>query len=246
MSGAVAASFSYEALDADLAAALRAEAEAIRRHVARGTEAMLATGRALLGVKSRLQHGTFVAWVQSELAMSARSAQTMMRSAEIAAENEKFSLLQPSVALKLAAPSVPPEVRSAFVERAAGGERVAVAAVDAELRRRRDERAEAERLAAEAALPKRTRAAREARKRKEEVERAAWEKKQAEEARQGEDGARELAAILHARLPASEWQRVKELLRCRHVHDYRYQSGVGEYLVVRAMTSLGAPTSVSA
>ncbi len=239
--GAVALAFSYDAIDADLAQSLREQAARIRQHTAHGTEVMLAIGRELLDAKARLHHGTFVAWVEAELGMSARSAQMTMRSAEIAAESENFSLLQPSVALKLAAPSVPAEVRNAFVERAVGGERVRVEAVSAELRRLRDDKKEAERVAAEAAVPKRTKAYREERQRKERAAAADREAQEAEIERKAAADVAELAAMLQARLTPVEWVRAREILSSREVYAYEYRNGVSEIRIVKTMRSLSGP-----
>lgn len=209
--GAEVTLFDYGALAAEVATELRGTAERVRARFKRATSDIIENGRDLLKVKDRLKHGEFTAWVESELGMSARNAQTMMRAAEVAAEeSENFSLLQPTVALKLAAPSVPAEVRTAFVERAVAGERIPVAAVDNEMRRIRDEREDAER---QAKLDARTPAAKAAERRRREKEAAdrlevtaRWEASE----RAQKDRAKEIALILRGRLTASEWSEIRD------------------------------------
>jgi len=204
--------FDYSAIPADVAEALRGQAERIRARIARSTADMLETGRDLLAAKAQVKHGEFTAWVETELGITVRSAQTMMRAAEIAAESENFSLLQPSVALTLAAPAVPAETRKAFTDRAAAGERIPVKAVKAELARLRDEREAAE---WQAKLDARSPQAKAAEKR-----RWAKEKEEGEQRRQAEQDERdrkrgvavEFATILRGRLSSDEWERAKSLL----------------------------------
>ncbi|GAB4073111.1 DUF3102 domain-containing protein [Ancylobacter sonchi] len=75
----VPAVFDYNTVPTDVAAALRGQAERIRLRIAQGTDDMLETGRDLLAAKASMKHGEFSRWVEAELGITVRSAQTMMR-----------------------------------------------------------------------------------------------------------------------------------------------------------------------
>ena len=71
--------FSYESLPVDQADPIRKASARIRKRITRQIDDIIKTGRDLCGVKERLDHGQFVAWLDAEFKMTARSAQRYMR-----------------------------------------------------------------------------------------------------------------------------------------------------------------------
>lgn len=85
-------------------------AERIRERIRRTTTDIIATGHDLLGVKSKLDHGAFHSWIETEFGINARTAQNYMRAATWAeGKSESVSHLPPSTVYLLAAPSTPEE-----------------------------------------------------------------------------------------------------------------------------------------
>ncbi|MCH9053459.1 MAG: hypothetical protein IIA72_20775 [Proteobacteria bacterium] len=85
-------------------------AERIRERIRRTTTDIIATGHDLLGVKSKLDHGAFHSWIETEFGINARTAQNYMRAATWAeGKSELVSHLPPSTVYLLAAPSTPEE-----------------------------------------------------------------------------------------------------------------------------------------
>ena len=88
----------------------------------------LENGRDLLEAKRILGHGKFEDWCKRELQYSTRTAQKLMRAAEVfepLIENEPNSDLPlPTAVYAVSAPSVPREIREAYAPRIVAGERV--------------------------------------------------------------------------------------------------------------------------
>ncbi len=61
---------------------LDAIAERVRQRIRRTTTDIIETGRDLLVVREKLEHGQFTDWLDTEFGMSDRSAQLYMRAAE--------------------------------------------------------------------------------------------------------------------------------------------------------------------
>jgi hypothetical protein len=102
----------YAGLPAETRDIVRSAAARIRERRQRQIEDIIAIGRDLLLVKERLGHGQFLAWLQVEVALSERSAQNHMRVAEeFEGKSATVADLPPTVVYKLAAKTVPPEVR---------------------------------------------------------------------------------------------------------------------------------------
>lgn len=114
--------FNYAALDPAIATPLRQQAERIRARLRKSTADIIETGRDLLAVKAKLDHGTFVAWVEKDLKLLARTAQLYMSAARLAAKNEIVSLFQPTTVYRLAAESMPDDIRAAILTRAEAGD----------------------------------------------------------------------------------------------------------------------------
>jgi hypothetical protein len=95
---------------------MRATAEGVR-HIERKCFAMaVAAGVKLQQVKEQLPHGTFLRWLAAEQ-INARSAQNYMNAARVygGGEYETVSNFPHRVLYRVAAPSVPPELRERLI-----------------------------------------------------------------------------------------------------------------------------------
>ena len=103
-----------------------ADAQAIvERFRTRSRALILDTGRELLAVKDRLDHGLFMKWVASELGINPRTAQNyMMAATAFGDKSEIVSHLPPTTIYALSAPTVPSSFREEVVGRLEAGERL--------------------------------------------------------------------------------------------------------------------------
>lgn len=132
-----ATGFDYEQLDD--AAANEAKA-VIERYRDRQKAYVIDTGRDLLAIKARLDHGLFLEWVQAEMGMTPRSAQRAMSAAEVLGDkSDTVSYLPPTVLYELSAPSTPEPVRAAVLRRIEAGETLPADKIMHEVREGRDE-----------------------------------------------------------------------------------------------------------
>lgn len=109
---------------------LRATADRIRDRMKRTVEDIIAIGQDLLAVKSKLPHGAFLPWIETEFGMSNQTASRFMSVATT--YHSKFpnlGNLSLSVIYELAAPSTPEPVRQVVEAKAEAGESVSVAEV---------------------------------------------------------------------------------------------------------------------
>ena len=113
-----AGEFDYDALDPELQEHTRAAAVRIRDRLKRN---LIETGRDLIGVKERLGHGLFGAWLKAEFNMSERSAERYMNAARLLAKSDIVSDLPPTVIHVLSAPSAPSHVVDELLEAAKAG-----------------------------------------------------------------------------------------------------------------------------
>lgn len=144
--------FDYASLPADMADALRKQAEGIRGKVHSSTAIVIDIGRDLMAVKQHLEHGQFCAWVEAECGFSMRSAQRYILVAEFASDkNDTVSLLPPAAAYRLAAKSAPPTIVTEVMSRLSAGKVVTAEQVAAAFTQARLEKRETERRAKEAA-----------------------------------------------------------------------------------------------
>jgi hypothetical protein len=103
-----------------LADELRSQAERIRRGLASHTAKIIEIGNELRHAKTRLPHGSFLAWAEHEIGISARAAQLYMRaSAWIMNRDERFSRLPISTIYLLAARTTPGHVADEFARQVA-------------------------------------------------------------------------------------------------------------------------------
>src|SRR3954468_22175338 len=86
--------FDYSTIPADVAKEARAVAARINERNRAAQAAILETGRDLLAIKERLEHGRFLAWIDAEFGMTPRTAQNYMQAAsEFGAKSEIISYL---------------------------------------------------------------------------------------------------------------------------------------------------------
>jgi len=116
----------------EAAAGVREHAVQIKVSERRASEAIIEAGQHLLAVKDVLSHGQWGDWLETEFAMSDRTARNMMAVAtKFIAKTETVSVLNPSVLYMLAGDSVPEEARNEVIQRAQGGEKVTKATAKA-------------------------------------------------------------------------------------------------------------------
>lgn len=87
-----------------------------------------------MAVRDTVNLKTFAAWVQAECGISVRAAQLYIRSADVFGDCEIISQIAPTTVMKLAAPSVPQEVRDDLVRRLEAGERIRTTDVEEVIR----------------------------------------------------------------------------------------------------------------
>ncbi len=110
--------FNYSDLSATEAAELEAVTARIKDRLTRQVSDIIETGRDLIEVKSKLQHGQFEAWLNLSFNMTMRTAQKYMRAAEwMADKSELGSYLTPTTVYMLSAKSTPEGVHEQVVER---------------------------------------------------------------------------------------------------------------------------------
>lgn len=111
--------FDYSQLPSDAADKARQVAAAINRSAANYVRVI---GLQLVEAKSILPHGAFMPWAETELGMSARTAQNYMAAARFLADKpEPVSYLPAKVIYALAAPTTPAAVVEQIVAEAQAG-----------------------------------------------------------------------------------------------------------------------------
>jgi hypothetical protein len=136
--GEILLRFDYGTFTAGAAEEMRAAAERIRQHLRRQCEDIIAAGRELLDVKARLRHGQFSPWLMTEFSWSERTAQNYINVAlAFGGKTENFSVLPTNALYRLAAPTVPVEVRETLLTRAEAGETITGALATESIRRAR-------------------------------------------------------------------------------------------------------------
>lgn len=130
------AAFDYAQMNA--AAASEAQA-AVARYRGRSRAYVMDTGRDLIAVKERLDHGLFLRWVEAEMGMTPRTAQNFMQAAsQLGHKSEIVSHLPPTILYKLSAPSTPPALREEIVGRLEAGEALKPEDILSEVREKRE------------------------------------------------------------------------------------------------------------
>ena len=142
-----AATFDYGRVSAEVGREMQAVASRVRERHQKQIAAIIETGRDLLSVKARLEHGQFVAWIEAEFDWDKRTAQRYMSAAETFGEkNDTVSLLPPSTIYALAAKTTPEPVREAVIKRAEAGEKIDTVQVRREIREAKETEREERRV----------------------------------------------------------------------------------------------------
>ncbi len=114
--------FNYSSLPAPVATEIEAATTRIKDRLTRQVKDIIETGHDLIEVKSKLEHGQFERWLDSEFGMAVRTAQRFMRASEWAQDkNDIVSHLTPTTVYMLSAKSTPEGVHQRVVERLEGG-----------------------------------------------------------------------------------------------------------------------------
>lgn len=124
--------FNYKELPADLAGKMKEAAADIRRYT---RDAFFEVGKKLLEIKDRLDHGQFVNWVETECALSIRTAQRAMQVAELKSVN--LTYLPARSLLLLAGRSTPSAIRDEIIQRIDAGDRPTATDIEREIQRAR-------------------------------------------------------------------------------------------------------------
>ncbi len=100
--------FTCSDLPAPVAADVEAATTRIKDRLIRQVTDIIETGRDLLEVKGKLEHGQFEPWLNTSFNMTTRTAQKYMRAAEwMAGKSELSSFLTPNTIYLLSAPTTP-------------------------------------------------------------------------------------------------------------------------------------------
>src|SRR3981081_1957699 len=73
-----ASPFDYSGISPALVPNLQAQAKLIKNMIAKTTESIIEVGRNLIAVKQQLDHGQFMDWVEIEVGIVKRTAQSYM------------------------------------------------------------------------------------------------------------------------------------------------------------------------
>jgi hypothetical protein len=130
--------FAYGELEPEVAQAVKAAADCIRRGGGSMAATIIEIGNALLKAKEQLGHGKFGAWLKAEFGWSERTAQRYMKAAEqFGGKPDIVSDLEPSAVYLLSANSTPPGVKDDVVRRLEEGSRLTTAEIKSVVRRAR-------------------------------------------------------------------------------------------------------------
>jgi Protein of unknown function (DUF3102) len=123
--------FNYASLDPDVAVDAR---EAAQRIQTRMRNNILETGRDLIAVKDRMEHGAFGAWVSAELNISMRTAERCMNGSRLLArKSDTVSHLPHSIIYALATPSAPVAVVDKIIDDVEAGVTITAAQIKTEV-----------------------------------------------------------------------------------------------------------------
>lgn len=118
--------FDYTQLDSETRIVVQQRTGEIKVLMRRTAQGIIEIGEKLIEVKSRLPHGAFGRWLESEFEWGTAQAARFMQVAERFGGGEIYQIdkFAPSALYLLAAPSTPDEVRAEAISRAEAGERI--------------------------------------------------------------------------------------------------------------------------
>jgi hypothetical protein len=124
--------FRYSSLDPSIARFLKGQVQRINQTRSRS---IINVGKDLLAAKHYLAHGAFVSWVEQEVGMPARTAQSYMQVAQwVSGKNAKVAHLPTSLLYILSAPSTPNSLILDILADVEAGKNVAVQSVREKLK----------------------------------------------------------------------------------------------------------------
>jgi hypothetical protein len=109
--------FDYETLSDEDSTFIRGQTGLIKSLVKRSAKDIIDIGTALIGVKHRLAHGQFTAWLSAEFDWSERTARKLMMVSE-RFKTADCADIAPSALYLLASPSTPSTARAEAIHRA--------------------------------------------------------------------------------------------------------------------------------
>lgn len=201
--------FTFSDLPAPVVAELQAVTSRIKDRLTRQVQDIIETGRDLLEVKSKLQHGQFDRWLAQEFGMTDRTARRFMQAATWAeGKTDMVSDLTPTSIYLLSAKSTPEGVHEQVVERLEKGlpaepEMIRHLIKDAQIKKQDTKRAKGLRDA---------RKAREKRRSTQEQEEQARKRQRDLELRIVQREAREIAKFLRDRLSAEDFAKFRSAI----------------------------------
>jgi DUF3102 family protein len=172
--------FDYGSIDdVVVAEEMRSTGDRIRQ---RNVAAFIESGRDLIAIKERIEHGKFAAWVRCECGLTIGTAERMMAAARCIEKNDKLSYLRQRTLLLLTERSTPHEAIETISKRIEAGDRPSHKEIKSEIFAERERQKEIERQKAEerARRYERERRARRAGKRLSDEEHLAAEKRREE------------------------------------------------------------------
>ena len=118
--------FDYDSLDQDNRLVIQQHTGEIRKRLRRSAQDVWEIGQRLADVRSRLKYGQFLTWLKTEFGWSQRTAYNFINVYETF--GDRFAKLATvdiatSVLYKLAAPSVPEELRTQVLDAAEAGKK---------------------------------------------------------------------------------------------------------------------------
>jgi hypothetical protein len=128
--------FDYSSVSPSVAEFLRGQAARIQKY---STKAIIQIGKDLAGAKHYLSHGAFLRWVEDEVGIPARTAQSYMRVASWASvKSATVALLPPTALYALASSGVPKEFVEEVLRRVEEGERIQLPSLRAQIKALRE------------------------------------------------------------------------------------------------------------
>jgi hypothetical protein len=132
--------FDYAKVPASVSKFLKGQAERIHRSAGKS---IIEIGKDLIAAKHYLSHGAFLGWVVCEVGIPARTAQAYMQVAHWASgRNSNVAHLSPTLLYLLSAPSTPNEFIVDVLKRIEAGDRITLSDIREELKASREKRRE--------------------------------------------------------------------------------------------------------